>query len=152
MKYFTYIKNIEPEYEIIINKNKLLLGDDFVVFREHIYTIMGGNDIRYESDIFRLMFLRDNPTYVWVDADAYVLKPIDFKLEKVGMLCRRSFYDIAVMIGNGESDVYDDMLKNAEGKVGFAQNWAYRNRDRVARIPEGYFNHRGLYSTTRRNK
>lgn len=152
MKYFTYIETIEPQYGRIIEQNKEMLGDDFSVFRSCPWEIEKGNDPRYKSDVARVMWLRENPTWTWIDADALVKVPLVAVPGKIGMLCSFGEYEPAVMVGGGESSVFDDILSCAKGKVGFLQQWSYSHRAFCVAIPKGSVDHKGMFHRVRKNK
>ena len=145
MGYFTFIEVITPPYQEILDHNKSVV--DLKIFRKCPYDIPEGRDKRWRSDVARINWLRDNPSWTWVDADCKIIKPTDFKNERPMFLNCRSFPDISVIIGNGDRSIYDDLLMSANPDVGWAQSWLNANRSRIDFVPAGYFDHRGLNLT-----
>jgi hypothetical protein len=142
MKYFTFIEVIQPNYQEILDHNKSIV--DLTVFRKCPYDIQEGKDKRWRSDVARIMWMRDHPDWEWIDADCWIIKPIDFKTEKPMFLNCNGQPDIAVIMGNGDSSIFIEMLDAINGDVGWAQGWLDGHRNRISMIPHGYFDHRGL--------
>jgi hypothetical protein len=145
MSYFTFIEKISPEYQEILDHNKSVV--DLKIFDKCPYDIPEGKDKRWRSDVARVRWMIDYPDWIWVDADCWITKPIDFKCEKPMFLNCRSYPDIAVMIGNGDPDIFVSMLKHANPHIGWAQAWLNAHRNRIAFVPSGYFEHKGLNKT-----
>lgn len=145
MKFFTYIKNITPEYNACIEHNMCLVP--FTVFRICPYKIGVSKDIRNESDIARVMWLKDNPNWNWIDADCKIIKTPDFKMkpETAYMYSFRGQYDPCVIFGNGDKSLFEKLLKNVSEDVGWIQAYCDCHREQIGQIPEGYFNHMGLH-------
>jgi len=74
-----------------------------------------------------------------------VLKPIDFDITQPMFLNYVGQRDIAVIIGNGDSSFFAEMLKAQTPFVGWAQGYINRNRSLSGDIPVSYFNHKGLH-------
>ena len=145
MNYFTFIEEISPPYQEIIDHNKGIV--DLTVFRKCSYDIPEGKDKRWRSDVARVMWVRDNPYWTWLDADCKIIKPIDFKCERPMFLNCRSYPDISVIVGSGDPTIFSEMLKNINPDVGWAQSWLTAHRNRFSFIPSGYFDHKGLNLT-----
>jgi hypothetical protein len=158
MGYFTFIATMDPGYQEIIDHNKSVV--DLTVFSICPYDIKEGKDKRWRSDVARIMWMRDHPDWIWVDADCWIIKPIDFVSEKPMFLNCRGYPDIAAIVGNGDPSIFSEMLEgsNVNGggprkvsvvnkDVGWAQGWLNANRSRIDFIPSGYFDHKGLSKT-----
>jgi hypothetical protein len=156
MGYFTFIEHVDPGYQEILDHNKSVV--DLTVFSICPYDIPEGKDKRWRSDVARIMWMRDHPNWIWVDADCWITKPIDFTCEKPMFLNCRSKHDIAVIVGNGDPGIYVEMLEGSyqngggprkviNADCGWAQGWLYANRNRIDFIPAGYFDHKGLSKT-----
>ena len=145
VRYFTYIEKMIPAYEEIIEHNKTMV--DLIVYRDtDKYDIKNGKDKRWKSDVFRFMVLRDNPYWIWVDADCKILKTIDFHMEpKPYFMYVSGEVEIALAIGNGCKKFFSDVCKAVKPKIGWAQDYIGSRRDEIKYVPKGYFKHFGLH-------
>lgn len=144
--YFTYIEKPHPEYDAIIAANKALLGDDFTVFRTCPYDIQDGADIRWKSDVARIMWLRDNPLWRWVDADAEVKIIYPWKPEKTMFYNIRGDFDPCAIYGNGDNVLFEEILEAVTPSIGWLQSWLNSNRNKIDKlgIPKGEIDHKAL--------
>lgn len=151
--YFTYNKN--NDYLDYLHHNKFILGDDFIVFNKCPYTLDETNDYRYQTDLARLMWLIDNPKWIWIDSDILVLKKPDFNLEN------KPYYynvagepDICAIFGNNCADHFKEVLSYYKKlmkdftpkqlKCGWYQNYLSTIKSDLCFIPDGYFMHKGI--------
>ena len=130
MKYFTYIKDITPEYQAVFDHNKDCV--DFTVF---------SGKHKLSNSIGPIAWLRSFPDLVWISPNVKIFKVIDFKMIKntAYLLDNNGKPDPLVMFGNDDHDFFDSVIKNSKHNIASILNYINHKSYRVGLVPDSYF-------------
>ena len=102
-------------------------------------------DIRYASDLFRLMYLREHPFDIWLDSDVIVDRWLDFDR---AYAFRESSESIFCPYGNTE--VLDRMIEEFDYDRQCIAGLFRKYQNEFSVIPDGYFRHLGIGAMCRK--